>query len=188
MLEEWKKKEPRITPDDSWHYYITEDVIKYTVKILLHYGQRRPPSEGLVYWAGIIKDDNVYVSACIAPHVKASRYNIAIDHYSNLRVVQALTENKIIHIGQVHSHPFDWVGHSETDDECAAFKVRGLLSFVVPNFASTGMMPLNQCGVHRFHDGAFHMLSNNYISERFTIITDSPSQLIDLRNEKRKIH
>jgi len=182
-MEEWKK-EQRINPKDSLRYFISEDVIENTVRILQQYGAMI--SEGLVYWVGKRLDGRIEINTCIAPSIDASRYHIEIDHAANLKVVEAIHELKLVHIGQVHSHPFEWVGHSWTDDAGASFKINGLLSIVVPDFSKDGMLPLSKCGVHRFHDSTFFRLANRYVKNHFHIVNDIPSQLIDLRNEPKQ--
>src|SRR5690606_14137067 len=141
------------------------------------YGEQK--SEGLVYWAGNAEDDLVFVNSCIAPNINATRYNIEIDHEANFRVVQALIANGVKHLGQVHSHPFDWVDHSPTDDRCAAFKTEGLLSVVVPNFCEEGMTPLKMCGIHLFLDNDFKRLKDTYIQSQFQIVKNLKTNLID---------
>jgi Prokaryotic homologs of the JAB domain len=183
MQAGWHTDRIRVHPQDKLKYLISESVIRDTERVLAEYGSRRPSCEGLVYWAGIRKDNQVIVTTCIAPATDASRYNIGIDHVSNFHVVNALYANKLVHLGQVHSHPGTWIDHSDTDDEYAAFKIEGLLSLVVPNFCEEGMMPLTECGVHRFNNGEFHRLSDQYTKEHFEIITSTVEHFIDLRNE-----
>lgn len=183
-MAKWNKIKKQYTPTDNLTYIISEYVVLATEKILKQYGEGNDPSEGLVYWAGQKKGNEIIVSCCIAPKIKASRYNIGIDHYANLKVVEALTDSELIHIGQVHSHPSDWVDHSSTDDECAAFKVGGLLSVVIPNFCNEGMLPFTSCGIHRYDADQFKRLPNTYIKKRFLIVPNIKTTIIDLRHEK----
>jgi hypothetical protein len=180
MKEEWKN-ELRIDPEDNLNYHISEEVINYTTRILREYGTKKPASEGLVYWGGIKNNSDIIISTCIVPKIKATRYNLKVDHHANFKVVESLNSNKVIHLGQVHTHPFDWVGHSITDDEGAAFKVKGLLSIVVPYFAKYGMLPINICGIHRYDTGQFHRLSDEYITRQFHTVSNISPILIDLR-------
>ncbi len=179
MKAEWFS-ERSITPKDRIRYTISREVIQFTESILFQYGEEQN-AEGLVYWAGIRNSSEVIVTTCIAPNLISSRYGLTIDHLSNYYVVEALSEHQVIHIGQVHSHPFKWVGHSETDNERAAFKVEGLLSLVVPHFCKKGMQPLTRCGVHRFASGQFVRLSTRYIKDRMQIVSNGNSILIDQR-------
>jgi hypothetical protein len=47
---------------------------------------------------------------------------------------------------QLHTHPGGWVGHSGTDDGFAVLPTPGLISIVVPRFATHGIHP-SDCGV-----------------------------------------
>ena len=97
--------------------------------------------------------------------------------------MEIIAENNLTQIGQVHSHPSSWVGHSHTDDEEAAFKINGLLSLVVPNYGRLGLLPLTICGVHRFIDGTFSRLNNIYIQNHFVVNKSLDCRLFDLRKE-----
>lgn len=183
IMGEWKKETAKLVPIDKINYVIYKDVIKNTEKVLSEYGNYKPSREGLVYWAGLKEGDKITITMCIAPQINSSRYNIGIDHYSNFRVVETLAANNVCHIAQVHSHPFDWVDHSSTDDEYASFKVDGLLSVVVPYFCSKGMTPIEICGILRFTKGKFLRLGNKYVKQHFKIVETSEAKFIDLRND-----
>lgn len=91
-----------------------------------------------------------------------------------------MIKNKAIEIAQVHSHPSDWVDHSEGDDLWASFKIEGLVSIVVPNYCKDGMLPLTNCGVHRYINGNFIRLSKKYITSHFRLVNEK-SDFVDLR-------
>jgi hypothetical protein len=188
-MEGWKKSntifdEPTFTPSDTIRYFISSEVIRTTELVLREYGNLQPSSEGIVYWGGRRIDKNVEIMAVIAPNARATRRSITVDHRANMEVVDFLTENELVHLGQVHTHPEEWVGHSIVDDESAAFRCNGLLSLVVPNFCNSGMTPLTLCGVHRYTDGKFIRLSKTYTNSHF-VIYDSSGSIIykDLRHE-----
>ena len=44
------------------------------------------------------------------------------------------------------------------------------LSIVVPVYGKEGMLPLTQCGIHRFEKGKFRRLSNLEIITSFSIV------------------
>jgi hypothetical protein len=182
MKEGWHDARA-VSPRDSLNYVITNEVIQFTETVLHDYGEKYK-AEGLVYWAGIKTSDKIIVNTCIAPKLVTSRYGLTVSHISNYYVVEALSESQVIHLGQVHSHPFKWVGHSHTDNEQAAFKVEGLLSVVVPHFCQYGMLPLISCGVHRFSRNHFIRLSDQYVKERLQVSNSEQSILIDQRNHE----
>ena len=89
--------------------------------------------------------------------------------------------NNTIEIAQVHSHPSDWVDHSEGDDLWASFKIEGLVSIVIPNYCKGGMLPLTNCGVHRYINGNFIRLSEKYITSHFRLVNNEKADFVDLR-------
>jgi hypothetical protein len=177
------KLSKKLNPKDVIEYHLPGGLINITESILLEYSHKTPPSEGLVYWAGTKQKEVVNITTCIAPRIISNQYNLTVDHYSNFRVVEALSKSRLVHIGQVHTHPTKWVDHSDTDSVCASFKTSGILSIVVPNYALKGILPLTQCGTHRFDDNIFIRLSNKYIKSHFKITNEKDFSLIDLRNE-----
>lgn len=186
MSDAWKKKyrlsKRRVNTRDSINYSIASDVIEFTERILREY----EPHEGIVYWAGISNGDSVSISMAIAPQAETHEGQFVVNHLSNANVVLCLHEYKKSHIGQVHSHPGSLVDHSGLDDRQAAFRREGLLSLVVPCYGSKGMLPLTECGVHRFKKKTFFRLGNKYVRTHFPIIPATDSILIDLRNGKKK--
>lgn len=171
----------RKNPRDKIQYIVANNVIAFTEKILSEYGLMQPPNEGLVYWGGVRSGFDVIVNAAVAPNTKSSSFRIETSPESNVQLIKILTEHNIVHIGQVHSHPSDWVEHSLGDDEWAAFKIKGLLSIVVPEYCMNGFLPFKNCGVHRFTGKRFIRLSDSYILKHFKIEVSKNTNLIDLR-------
>jgi len=187
IKEEWlsflsRRKAKRYTPKDRYRYTISEDVIEMTNKILEQYRKVIPSNEGFVYWAGTIFKNEILINAVIVPETKSDKGSVMIPPEANFYVVQVLSQHKLQHIGQVHSHPSSWVDHSEGDNEWASFKTNGLISIVVPNYGKNGMLPLKICGLHRYKDERFIRLSKKYIRRHFKIIK-CDAKLIDLRDK-----
>ncbi len=180
----WFFRRPkRYNPKDAIQYVVTKDVIDYTVKILREYGSRKYKAEGLVYWAGEVQDDVIIINAAVAPQTDSSRYGIETTNESNARFVEFICGHGFEYIAQVHSHPGTWVDHSGVDNEETAFRSEGLVSIVVPSFGKNGMLPLTNCGIHRFTKGKFIRLHAKYIKTHFRVNTDINSIIKDLRNE-----
>ena len=182
----WSKKllkKKRFNPQDQLHYFIPEEVIAFTEMVLREYGNKMPANEGIVYWAGTQEQNEIQVSMAIAPAAVTDIGIVRVSHFSNLQLVLALSEYKQIHLGQVHSHPSDWVDHSGIDDSDAAFKIEGLLSIVVPNYGSQGMRNFKKCGMHRFQKTNFIRLSERYVSTHFHMTKTISSIIIDQRDE-----
>ncbi|OMP31904.1 Mov34/MPN/PAD-1 family protein [Mangrovimonas sp. DI 80] len=185
MEEGWNKQEElfkRIAPKDNFLYKISSNVISFTEKVLSEYGNLKPSNEGFVFWAGTICENTFIINTVIAPETDSDERRVTILPMENFYYVKELSNLDVIHIGQVHSHPEDWVGHSEGDDEWAPFKNDGMISIVVPSYCENGMMPLRTCGVHRFQNGNFYRLTDGYVDEHFEV-SDFKANLIDLRRD-----
>ncbi|MFC4874168.1 hypothetical protein [Negadavirga shengliensis] len=170
-----------VTPVDDLIYSVHSGVIKITDLVLKQYGQL--PHEGLVFWAGNISENIFNITHVIAPETESSEGRVTVPHSSIYHVVKALSNNKVIHIGQIHTHPGNWVDHSRGDDEWAPFKRPGLISLVVPNYCSSGMLPLKKNGIHRYQENQFIGLSNKYIRRHF-IVVEGEAHFTDLRDKE----
>ncbi len=179
MWGEWFNKR-KIPSKFRVEYLIERDVIDFTEKILKEYGAKKPSHEGFVYWAGTKEGNRVYVNSAIAPKAESGPYFIRISNENTYHFIRTLSSNKIVQIAQVHSHPGNWVEHSEGDNE-AGFRVDGLLSVVVPNYSKNGFNILKDCGVHLYFDNNFHMLANKFISKHIKIVSGGEKILVDLR-------
>lgn len=166
---------------DEYQYHIPEKVIKDSENVLCEYASFRPSHEGIVYWAGIREKNISTVLLVVAPRAESHQGGILVSHNANFQFVKALSKRNMVQIGQVHTHPTRWVGHSFGDDRNAAFKVNGLLSVVVPNYCREGMKALKYCGVHRFEAEGFIQLPTSYIHRHFYFRDDFSSDFEDLR-------
>lgn len=166
---------------DKKRYLISSKVIKYTERVLHDYANKNPSNEGLVYWAGKVSNNTIKVTAVIAPNTESDFGRVSTSHKDNFHVVNELSKLKLVEVAQVHSHPGHFVGHSDGDDEWAAFKFDGLLSLVVPNYCKDGMLPLEKCGVHRYENEEFIRLSTEYVKKHFRLVDDNNSKFVELR-------
>lgn len=173
-----KRKEFQL---DEFQYYIPRKVIADTESILLSFPSKRKPDEMIVYWAGIREGDKSTVRLVVVPNAKTSFGRVIVLQEANFHFVKALSSMSFIQIAQVHTHPTSWVGHSLGDSKYAAFKVKGLLSIVVPLYCKKGILPLEKCGVHRFDGEKFIRLTNKYVKDHFHILDSENSELEDLR-------
>lgn len=168
-------------PSDELQYFLPRKVIVDTERILLDFPLKRKPDEMIVYWVGIREGDKSTVKLVVVPNAKTNSGRVIVSQEANFYFVKALSSRNLIQIAQVHTHPTSWVGHSLGDSKYAAFKVKGLLSIVVPSYCRRGMLPLKKCGVHRFDGKKFIRLPNRYIKDHFHILNDEGSELEDLR-------
>jgi hypothetical protein len=178
----WFNQAKRHSPNDGLIYEFSRDSIQAINNVLDQYRFINPSNEGIVYLAGQQHSQTIKVLAVIAPETVSSEGRVTISSESNFHVVKTLSSHKLIHLGQVHSHPGSWVDHSRGDDQWASFKRTGLLSIVVPSYGTDGLLPFHKCGVHRFEDNQFIRLSKKYILKHF-VVEQSESLFIDLRDK-----
>jgi hypothetical protein len=168
-------------PKDNKKYFIPLKAVRDTERILLQYARKKTANEGLVYWGGIEQGNIATVKAVIAPRTKSGPGGVFTSHRANFDFVRALNARHLIQIAQVHSHPGDWVEHSSGNNVLAVFKVKGLLSVVVPRYCQKGMIPLTICGIYRYEKRGFVKLSRTYVLGHFEVKSDISSYLEDFR-------
>lgn len=137
---------------------ITEGVIAGTRAALESAGTRRVRHEGVVYWAGRSVANDQLAIAAIVPHAQTSARNYQVTAEANAHAIAWMCDHGLELVAQVHSHPGEFVEHSDWDDAHAAFPFEGLWSIVVPNYGRRGLVPIEHCGVHRFESGGFRVL------------------------------
>ena len=172
----------RISTEDNVRYYFSIEVLEFTESVLKEYGSIEPSHEGIVLWAGRKNDNKIIVNSAIAPDTDSSGTHIIIKPESMVRFITFLSDSKLTYVGQIHSHPGSWVGHSTGDNDLSCFKREELISFVAPNYGLEGILPFSQCGVHRYMDGNFTLLSKTYVAKRMKIL-GIQAKLLDLRNK-----
>ncbi len=174
----WIKKSKSKSSPSLGSVWVLASVLKLTVEMLQQSGFPDRPHEGVVYWAGRRTERESFVTTCIAPPAQTTHGSFETSSRANAQVIMFLANNNLELIGQVHSHPGGFVGHSAGDDERALMPYEGFLSIVVPHYACRGMRPLTMCGVHLFEKARFRQLAAIEIESRFHTVPD----FADLRN------
>jgi len=187
-MEGWLRRRAgnrRMSPKDGLDYIVCQEVVDFTIQVLCDYGRRRPAAEGVVYWAGRLQGKVWQICAAVAPAVQASRYGFQTGYSTNARFVSFLCDNNLQYIAQVHSHPGSYVDHSPVDDQETAFRREGLLSIVVPNFGSRGILPWKQCGVHLFTNNCFRRITDKHLRKHFCVVDAIEDEILikNFRNE-----
>lgn len=152
--------------------WLCAGLLDRTVAVLQQSGDQHGPHEGIAYWAGRRAGNEAFITTCIAPAALTTSGSFDTTAQSNARVVMYLANAGLELIGQVHSHPGGFVGHSHGDDRRALMPYDGFLSLVVPNYAGRGMRPLTMCGVHVFENSKFRRITNEEIESRFHVVDD----------------
>lgn len=172
------KRKPYKPPASARAYivWIVRELLDCTVRLLRQSGHDEA-HEGVVYWAGRRAGSESFVTTCLAPPARTTPGSFETSSQTNARAIMYLATVGLELVGQVHSHPGTFVGHSLGDDERALMPYEGFLSVVVPSYARRGMLPLTTCGVHVFQDGVFRRLSDAEVAAHFHVL----DQVADLR-------
>lgn len=155
---------------------LPEAIVPEIAKLLRSYGDR-DAHEGVVYLGGVETAEQSVALVAIAPVAITTRGSFQTDLAANTAVVSTLATQGVTLIGQVHSHPGDWVDHSDGDDTGALVRFEGYWSLVVPAFARRGLLPLTPCGIHLYDQGRFARLTDAAVAARVRVIP----QAVDLR-------
>lgn len=159
--------------------WVHQSVLDRTLQVLRESGGPEEPHEGVAYWAGRRVGTEAFITTCVAPAARTTYGSFETSSHTNARVIMYLSSAGLELIGQVHSHPGEFVGHSNGDDRRALMPYEGFLSVVVPHYAREGMLPLTICGVHVFESSRFRRLQAAEVEARFRILPEFG----DLRNQ-----
>lgn len=157
--------------------WMHETVLEETTRFLRESRGLRSRHEGIVYWAGRDFGTEWFVTTCLAPKANTTPGSYQTFRATNAKVISSMAGSSLQMLAQVHSHPGDWVEHSNGDNRGAFMPYENFLSVIVPSYGRKGIWPLSKCGVHRFESGAFRQLSDSEIDAAFRLLLTS----IDLR-------
>lgn len=165
-------EKPSVAKQSYPKVFIARQVISESAHHLRKAKDEFSAHENILYWAGKSSADGWLLTTCIAPVATTTWGSYSTTSTENARVVKFLAENNLELLCQVHSHPAGSVGHSAGDDGGAFMPFENFLSIVVPHYGRKGVLPLTQCGIHRFRDGSFIRLSKQEVEETFSIVDD----------------
>jgi hypothetical protein len=147
-----------------------------TARLLRTYGGL-DEHEGIVYWGGIETHEGAVGLVALSPVAATTWGSFQTDADAHAGLVSHLARLNLTLVAQIHSHPGEWVDHSDGDDVGALVRFPGFWSIVVPRFAREGMLEPARLGIHLFQDGAFRRLGATAVASRVRVL---PS-LVDLR-------
>jgi hypothetical protein len=130
------------------------DVLADRTAVLLDSFASERPSEGVVYWFGVVDNAFAVVTTLVVPDAVAEIRGVRTSVEANANVVEAMAGTPLVLVGQAHSHPSSDVSHSVVDDRETFARFEGAISVVVPWFGRYGF-DLTKCGVHRHIGGRF---------------------------------
>jgi hypothetical protein len=162
----------------AWPYlYVPEVVADRTAHLIASYGKPGEPHEGITYWAGVPSEKNWVVTTVLAPNATTTSGSYRTSAVDNAKVIARVNGLRLHILAQLHGHPGEWVGHSEGDNRGAFMPYEGFYSIVVPWYGHNGLLPLQQCGVHRYENGKFRRLTDTTLQRQFVVVPSS----VDLR-------
>jgi hypothetical protein len=138
--------------------YISDELAQKTASLLDSFA-RLKPSEGVVYWFGLEEENTAVVTSLIVPDADTTAGSISTSAKANAEVVRGIVGNRLVYLGQAHSHPGSNVFHSCYDDDHTFAAFTGAISVVVPWYGRYGF-DLEQCGLHRHMNGRFQAVRN----------------------------
>jgi hypothetical protein len=156
--------------------HITDTLLEETGHLLASFAEAKS-SEGIVYWFGFEAGGRSVITTLIVPDADTSWGCVTTSARANADVLRRVVGTPLVLIGQAHSHPRHRVRHSDVDDRETFARFLGAVSVVVPYFARKGVN-LRRCGVHRFVDGRYQLISPTKVGDHMHIIPGA----IDLRS------
>lgn len=151
-------------------FLVAPHLIEDTERALKSFNTKKRANEGFVYWAGRTAGVDCVALALFRPRAVVTPGSVDVDEHENVRFIQWLKENQLMHVGQVHTHPPGVAEHSHGDALWAFMKFPGLLSIVVPNYGKQGMMPLSRCDFEVYTREGFVQLTKNEIRDRVRLL------------------
>ena len=164
---------------DGPRLWLPEGVVLKTARLLRSYCGPEE-HEGVVYWGGMETPGGPVVLTAMSPTAATTWGSFRTDSDANAKLVLTLARLDLVLVAQVHSHPGDWVDHSDGDDSGALVRFQGFWSLVVPHFARGGMQHLSNLGIHLYDAGEFRRLSNEAAAARVRILPAA----VDLREDR----
>jgi len=148
---------------------LPETLVPEIARLLRSYGDGEA-HEGVVYLGGVETSEQSVALLAIAPVATTTPGSFRTGLGANTAVVSTLATQRLILVAQIHSHPSDWVDHSDGDDRGALVRFEGYWSIVIPGFAGQGLLPLTRCGIHLYGQGRFARLTDAAVAARVRLI------------------
>jgi len=111
--------------------------------------------EQVAYLDGVETESTAIVTTITFPNAILRRGGFSVPASSMSEAGQHL--GPLVRIAQVHTHPGEWVGHSETDNEQAYSQHDGAVSIVLPNYGKA-VRTISNVGVHVCKNYKWRML------------------------------
>lgn len=148
--------------------YITDELLHATGRLLASFSYP-DESEGVAYWFGLELDARAVVTSLVVPDADTSDGRIVTSAAANAEALAVVVDTPLVLLGQAHSHPSEFVGHSRVDDRQTFAQFPGAISVVAPFYGRRGM-DLASCGVHRHIDGRYRRIPAANVAEHVRVL------------------
>ena len=149
---------------------VTDTLMRVTVQLIASFvDDRGRDAEGIVYWFGLELAGQSVVTTLVVPDADTTRGNVRTSAAANAEALSTIVDTPLVLLGQVHSHPFEFVTHSTIDDRETFAQFEGALSVVVPFFGKHGM-ELSTCGVHRHLGGSYRRIAPANVADHLRVL------------------
>ncbi len=130
--------------------------------------QGRIGNEGLAFWFGVEDKNNLVVSHIV--EVFGSGFittplHMSLSSNAMIKLTNLAEELGVFLIGQIHSHPGNFIDLSEVDKRLG-IRIQDYLSVVCPYYAQRDMADLNEFGFHVFENNSYRRMPNNEVLTR----------------------
>ncbi len=151
------------------NWYIPKDLLTESIAIMRPHG--RFGNEGLALWFG--SEEGAYSKITHVISVSGPGFRTTPLYMSlSLRAMSVLTDlaEKLdaFLIGQIHSHPGQFLDLSDLDKE-QGIRIPGYLSVVCPYYAQKDIAGFGDCGIHLFEERYYRRLPSDEIRRRLIV-------------------
>ncbi len=154
--------------------YVPRAIISSTHQHLVPYWKARV--EAACFWFGVEAGDAQVVTTLALPELLQTAGNYRVVRESLRRLSKEMRSQGLVNLGQVHTHPGRWVGHSPYDDERAYSTRVGSLSLVWPDYGIALAHDLTGIGVHERREGRWEQLKDGQVGRRIRVVDSVSDQ------------
>lgn len=148
-------------------WILPQSLLDASIKIMQPSG--RLGNEGLALWLGREEHGDVarvtHVLDVRGAGVRAGPLQLQISERAMARITDAAADLETFLVGQIHSHPGDFIELSDVD-QIYGIRIEGYLSMVCPHYAQMPNTQWHQCGFHVFEGAQFRQMAQKEVTAR----------------------
>ena len=137
--------------------------------MLAEFARNKKEVEQVCYFDGVTVGDVGIVTTLTIPNaaLETGRFHVSPDAMSEAgKHLRALRFRRL---AQVHTHPSEWTGHSQWDNEWAYSQLPGAVSIVLPHFGRR-QPRLENAGVHLRTNAGWRQLSPGEVMQHLRLV------------------